>query len=907
MTFDPRQYEEQVLKPLRQVSTLPDDLIARYAVDPSLDATALEAHLRRVRGLWNQKASARAGNLARACKLLISADQELQKKEGPNLLMPAWWQRQARVQADKNQAAVTRLVGILRDSYGASGTVTQSQLDDLAKFHGLSGAAAAAAAKQAKLDVVEAVAIPESPGLERTAFEELRTKLAEAQAPTIVHLLLPHLRGRFRIVRSFAAASDPAARLDQDALTKQLKDAESKADSTAVRARKAALGLLNTAVKSGNDVRTIALYHLADLVRRSRSQRRLPDPAVVATLVDLDLERDDAILLVASVPQGGGASTVRGADLVQELLQRGRLREAQQILATLPASVPGYAEAKQAAAGTEAELDRLLAAAAAAAGSDQLNEADSLYRRAAQLAGDDQGVTQRWERLPLPAPGDLNAAATENGVRLAWRAIGGSGEQVHYLVRRASTRSPIDASDGDLVAETTNTYAADQAPYPGVATHYSVFASRNERDWSRPAVAQIQVVPPVSRASPEVERSNLIRVSWTAHHEVRHALVTRIPASYGPGVAPAPVRIESERTSFSDTGVDENTEYIYRIVAVYHGRDGTELQAEPVVVRATARGRAVPVTSLAAASVAGSGGTRVRLTWTVENPAAAVRIRRGTQRPSFTQDSSVTVERLESYGEEVDGDVRPDGDQMTMEAAVPPGQYIFVAFSLGAGGDNGRGGARVGPSAVLSQCQPAANLEARRLDHQAVLSWVWPKDAGGARVRWFDGDGKPLGSRVLTKTQYGTENGCRFAVGPGEVIAEVTIIARTPLGEAGSEPVRATLPGRPARLSYRLTRQGGLRGLASKGKRTLTVSADRDCAGLELVLVAASGLVMPRRREQGTEIARMRGLVLRQGSPETFDVDVPSSIRRPYWLKCFVVAPAGTQLTDPPVTEMKVS
>ena len=43
MVFDPRAYEDAVLKPMRRLlPNLPDDLQARYAVDPaSMDAAAL--------------------------------------------------------------------------------------------------------------------------------------------------------------------------------------------------------------------------------------------------------------------------------------------------------------------------------------------------------------------------------------------------------------------------------------------------------------------------------------------------------------------------------------------------------------------------------------------------------------------------------------------------------------------------------------------------------------------------------------------------------------------------------------------------------------------------------------------------------------------------------------------------
>ena len=93
MSFDPGRYEETVLKPLRGATSLPDDLVVRYAIEPGMGADTIGQHLRRVRSFWNQKAGS-AGSLPRVCKLLLSADEELQRRHGERMLDPRWWQEQ---------------------------------------------------------------------------------------------------------------------------------------------------------------------------------------------------------------------------------------------------------------------------------------------------------------------------------------------------------------------------------------------------------------------------------------------------------------------------------------------------------------------------------------------------------------------------------------------------------------------------------------------------------------------------------------------------------------------------------------------------------------------------------------------------------------------------------------------
>jgi hypothetical protein len=887
--FDARRYEETVLKPLRGVTALPDDPLLLYGVEPGMDRAALHEQLRRVRALWNQRSGA-GTNLAKVCRLLDSKDQERKQKVGDQLLDPAWWQGEARRRAERSAAEVTKLAADLKAEFGGSGTVTQGQLDGIAKHSGLDDAAVADAARRAGLRVVEAVAIPDSSGLEPSAYQVLRDKLAEAGAPTVVHLLHPELRGTFKVIGGFSVVSDPRARLDKEALRARSNQAEAAADRSGTRAAKAALALLRTAHDQGQDLCSVTVFHLADLVRAKRSER-VPDRFIESHLTELGLDAGDAVLLVASTPHSGGASApLKETEFVRQLLADGQLREAQRVLAALPATAADAAEVRQAVDAVDAELGRLLASFRAAVAAGEVDRAGGLLQRARELAADDEAVAREWDRLPPAPPGELAARPADAEVRLAWRS---AGPDTWYRVCRGRGRAPIDPEDGQRVTETTGSVAVDPSPYPGEPTAYSVFASRNRKDWSRPATVSVVLVPAVSGVE-VVAQPDRVSATWATNPAAVRVEVRRFTGGRGAvGVGGTPVTAELSR--FDDTGVTEGVEYDYALTAVYAGSDGREVTAKPVVVRARPRGRAAPVETLSVAAAGGADGERVTVTWTIRDPSAEVRIRRYEQRPSHREGEEIPLSSLEATGTEVTGVRRGSRNGGSLEARVPPGQFVYVAFSIGAGG------ALVGPSELVSHTESVSGLHVRRLDRAAVLSWSWPQGTSAARVRW-SAPGAPGEERTVTRTQYTEENGCRLPLGPTDLTVEVRAVTLTPLGTMTSEPATVTIPGAPVRLTYRITRRGW-----SRSRRTVSVHADRSCGPVDLVVVAAAGAIMPLRPGQGTELLRLTGLALTPEHPHVTEIEVPGTIRRPFWLRCFLTSTAGASIADPPVTEMWVS
>jgi hypothetical protein len=68
-------------------------------------------------------------------------------------------------------------------------------------------------------------------------------------------------------------------------------------------------------------------------------------------------------------------------------------------------------------------------------------------------------------------------------------------------------------------------------------------------------------------------------------------------------------------------------------------------------------------------------------------------------------------------------------------------------------------------------------------------------------------------------------------------------------------------------------------------------------------MVALPGRVMPARAEGGFVLLDTT-LTLRPGVPAEHHVTVPRPVKRPYWVRCFVVG-GGATLVDPPISSLK--
>jgi hypothetical protein len=234
-----------------------------------------------------------------------------------------------------------------------------------------------------------------------------------------------------------------------------------------------------------------------------------------------------------------------------------------------------------------------------------------------------------------------------------------------------------------------------------------------------------------------------------------------------------------------------------------------------------------------------------------------------------------------------------------LTAAVPAGRSHFVPFTL-----TPEGGVR-GQEAVVHLSEPLRMVRAMRFGDDIRVTWEWPREVGAADLTW---DG---GGRRITRQQYREEGGCRLRDLPA-----VTRVEAGPVvpggdrdGDGAGEMVPLTtaveVQRRPPKLRYELRRRGHR--LVGGVRCTVTVSTTDTPGEVTLLLVAVPGDVMPQRAgSDGVELVRTV-IRVRPGEPVTLPgIAVPSHVRKPYWLRCFLAQPAGALLVDPPVSQLKV-
>lgn len=894
--FDPRAYEDHVLKPLRsRMPHLPDDLLQRYAVDLAMDDAALAERIDSVVRLWNKKAM-RAGPLGLVCQQLIREHEAL---ASGNMTTVQWWQQWSAARTEQLGSAIEDLTAVLTASHGVLGVITPNQLRAAAAAHGALGDAEIdQAARSAGLRIVEPVELPTTAGM-RSRLESLNSKLLGAAVESIPQLLFPELT-TFGLLDGLTVVPAPPGRrvaLTHEAATERMHELDKVPDSTKVRAEREAVGILVTEGKAGVDLAVLALFHLLQEVRAKRDDGAQPR-TLFTMLTRSRLQAADAGRLAVSLLAEGGTRRDPLA-AVTDLLSEGRLVAAQQIAAGLVG--PDGDNAREAVARRREQVEDLRRTAAEDLRAGRDEQAGSRLREALRLAGDLPGPAEELAKVPAAPVVGVTANADGGGVRIAWRPAPSHGADTVFRVVRGDGRDPVDAGDGREIipaaggADTAPDDPAagqarvDGAPPVGRRLHYAVFARVANGPWSRPTCASVRIVPPVTDVV--IEGGNkVVTGRWRAHPDVTAVEVRRMADTpEGPG---DPVVVERSRAFRDETAVD-GVQYYYTLVACYPSAGGgSTLRSAPVVHRGATRLEARPVTALTATAV-GVGGPAVRLSWR-QRPGSEIVIRRSAQPCPWEYGVFVSPADLQTFGVELDGRLTAKGESMTLVAPVPPGRSYCVPFTMGP-----QGGLR-GQDAVVDLTDPVRRVRAQRFGDDIRITWLWPEEVSAAEVAWVGG------RRRITLQQYRDEGGCQLRSMPGVRRVEVGAVILGGTGDESRSPaISVEVDQRPPQLSYELRRRGHR--LAGGVKCTVTLSGSEAVPAVTLILVGAAGPIMPLSADAGIEVFR-QSVVVAPGVPVVLpEVAVPGALRKPYWLRCFLAEPAPALLLDPPVSQLKVS
>ncbi|OXM47039.1 hypothetical protein [Amycolatopsis alba] len=871
--FDAKAYEQAVVKPLRGWSgrELPDDLVARYAIDLAMSDQEVERRLREVRSRWNKGLSS-AGFAQKVYRAFLKADERLQQEHGAKFSAIAWWQAYAAARQGANQERVDDLAATLRKHFGELGLIAPGQLDATvrAAYSSLSPDEVEEAVAKAGVRRSTPVELPKASGLLDTTYRHLRDHLIDAAKSSVVELLHDDAAS-FRLL-------DRPVDLSAAVVNRAVERENKRAGNQGARQ---ALGILATAAKDG-DLRKLALFHLVDEIRKQHGHGA-PPSVLLKQLRQTRWDPDEARLALFSVLNESGRAPSGNLGSIRDLLEQGMLRAAQQMLSSI-AGAEDSAAATALVDRQQAKVQELVAGAREALREGAEADAANRFRQAVALAGDDEELRAELRRIP-PEP-VLGVVAREDGVtlRLSWRPAASHGEGTRYRLVRKEGRVPADPDDGVVImVEAGKSVAVDRKVPAGTPVGYAVFASAEGSPWSRPAGVTAEVLPGVGDVRLSFS-DGAIEGRWIVHPEAVGVDVVR-----GDGVTIT----TGGRTQFRDRTAPEGNEQVYTLIARYRRGDGTEAASAPVRVRTAVGGRPLPVRALTLQAAKGGTGPRVKLAWKAQADTEVV-IRRAATPCRWQFGEVVTPADVGDYGEEVLGTRDENDGWQTLVADVPTGRFHYVAFTVGPNG------AIRGHDEALGLALPVSGLQCRRLGDAVLLAWEWPEQVGTAEVRWQAG--QESGKQLLTRQQYQTGGGCRIPCGQVEVRVKVRTKVLAEGGECTSADVELTVPARPPTVRYTvdMTRKP----LVGGGTVKVLLRADQAIPRCTVIVVAAEGPVMPRRPADGRELIRGE----RALSPD-HDVDLITALprlRKPYWVRCFVDT-AGVHIVDPPVKQLKVS
>jgi hypothetical protein len=880
MPFDETRYSEDFIKKLRGARTLPEDLMARYAITlPSTDP-AIREQVLAVRAYWNKiyQGKSHAAQVARMCR---AEDERLRAQHGPSMETRTWWQQRQSERRSAAQASITLLADELKQTYSPFGVVTSGIVDRFSGKLGLTRPDAVQAVQQAGLTLVDGAAIPESDPMPN--FGALLKSMAEGAVSSVPELVHPGA-GPFSLLDRYTCRGDSGKRLDVVAVDAQIAEADRHAISVTEDARRGALKILRRAVKDGVDLRDIALYHLVTVAREFLS---LSPGMAAAELQKLGLDRKDAAVIAVVTADQSSASGAASLSNVQSLVTSGRLNEARQAALSLPLESSTRADAVRVVDAARERLDDLLAEVQRALKIPDEVRATALLREAAVISIDD--ADERLATVPLPPPADPRAVCDGSVVKLFWQPASGHDDGTQYVVTRTEQRSPAAVSDGTAVCSGQLHSCTDAHAPVARIVQYGLFALADGRPPSRAAVVPATLLPPVGHVEADVGPDE-ITVHWSVHPDAQCVLVTRTM----PGSSPKPVTVTGNSCHL--TGLPEGQPQHLEITAIYRGLDGTEMRSPTEQINATPRSEAKPIPRLRVRPVEVGGVVRIRVAWTpIDN--SEVRILRSDAPPRWPFGTWVSPEQMAQFGQEVTGRLVAGQTEVALEAEVAPGVHHLVPFSIGGTG------VVVGRSSAVGVTDPVKRLVVTPFATYATLSWEWPPTAQLAEVSWeLDGDAD---SAVIGLAQYRSQGGARVPLGRGPCTVEVRAVIMADAAPFTSPPATAVIDSvLDVEIGYAVSSTPTLGPFGGRSKRVIFTSAE-GCAGVQIRMVATPGRVMPTSAEDGFALLNT-ALALEPGVPVEHQVTIPKPVKRPYWVRCFVVS-GQARLVDPPISSLKES
>jgi hypothetical protein len=341
-------------------------------------------------------------------------------------------------------------------------------------------------------------------------------------------------------------------------------------------------------------------------------------------------------------------------------------------------------------------------------------------------------------------------------------------------------------------------------------------------------------------------------------------------------------------------GLAEGQSQHFEVTAIYRGRDGTELHSAAEHLDATPRSEAKPIRELRARPVNATGTARIRVSWTPVD-SSEVQIRRSGTLPAWKLGARVSPQNMAQFGQELTG-LRVRGrSEIAFEADVPAGVHYLVPFSIGGTG------IVVGAPSVVGVTEPVRHLTVTPFAAHATVSWEWPPGVQLAEVSWEVGG--DADSVVIGEAQYRSGGGARVPLGATPCTVEVRALVQAGEVPFTSAPVRAVIDQVvDSPIAYAVSRSPVIGRFGGRSKKIVFTAAE-GCQNVKVQVVAASGRVIPTSATAGVSLLETT-LTLAPSQATEHHVTVPRSIKKPYWVRCFIID-GRARLIDPPISDLK--
>ena len=506
LPFDQEQYRTEVLDPARRnTQELPGDLLVRYAVPPAAeqDAVGFREHLEKVEKYWRSLGQQHRSYRQLTNRLLAAHEQLRERWE----LSYAFFVDQSR---EHRQEALAKLENRIR-VLAQEGPVPRAQLDQIVASLSTRPTESELAELLSRLDVVvvELWSLPAPASL--TQLGELAKNLSVLGLRLAAEAVLgtEAVRAGFRIRHGFRLVAGNAG-LTKSEIESARDRLDTKPQNQSKTAAATVLGILLTVAANPADLDHLLLWQLIDQLKSSQ----LPIRAVVQDAVELGLDRAEATELAHTLAAQTGDPAEETRRDIHAALNRGELREAQRLSASLPAKDELRITVEQQVEAVE----RHRRAADEAHRDGQDEEAAKILTQAIRIASDDEELRTSLLRLAPPMPVGVRAQVDGDQVRLGWDEPPGLTEGLTYLVVR---RSGPGGSAGEprtwpKVAETRELTATDAEPPLGEELDYVVLATRGGA-WSDGAAIACPIVAPEVTDFRTVSRDLVVFGSWQPH------------------------------------------------------------------------------------------------------------------------------------------------------------------------------------------------------------------------------------------------------------------------------------------------------------------------------------------------------------------------------------------------------